>query len=951
MESESTIRYDKIYNNKTNESPHSPPLARTLILKETIIAPLSASQIRRAFLDFYQSKNHKLISSFKVVCDYDPTTLFVNSGMMPLKGVFLGQNPQGYKRVCNSQKVLRVSGKHNDLDEVGRDDYHHTFFEMLGHWSFGDYFKKETIQWGWELLTEVFGLPKQHLYVTVHHKDLESRTLWIHETDVDPSHVLSFDEPNFWTMGPTGPCGYCSEIHIDKQFGDLDDPSFMCPKRGVNSDEGRFIELINFVFMDSIRTSDGSITPLSQKHIDTGAGFERLCSVIQGQPSAYETDLFQPIINQIVARSKVAYQSGPQGMPHRVIADHLRAVSVALADGVSFDREGRGYIIRRILRRAQRFGHQLNMTSPFMSDLFESLVSTLGEPYPELVQHADLIKHALDAEETQFAKTLELGIVRLNHEIKELHKKGLTTLSGQVMFHLHDTYGFPVDLSEQIAAEHGLSYDQKAFDEAMKIQKSTAQKTHKFHDHQHQWQELTGHGTDSVFCGYEQLSSPVITTRFRRISSPKNEVFYEFVFDKTPFYPTSGGQVGDQGTLTNSHGTFKVMTTTKHMDRIIHRCQLVHSHQKADAVHDIALIKSFHAEVDIDHRNGCARHHSATHLLHRALKNVLGDHITQRGSYCDHEGLRFDFSHPKPITLSEQEDIESHVNDMIIQNHLVVVSREDFETAKSQGALYMTSESYDSQVRVLTMGSVSKELCGGTHVTSTALIGLFVILSESSIASGTRRISACAGPSARQWLKQRHSELALIENLMSPHGASVSCPDDLTYPTALKIHKLKENIDQLKKQAQKLEMIEIQELITHLLRLSTKHSSGISYLMADISDQLGDLSSGSISQHHLFLDMLAQQISKHHQIACCWILSPHKSSSTYDIKFYCAVSADLKSQWPAGKLVNRIAQIWQGKGGGRADRAQGGAKNIKLDHIDIRDQIIHFMEQLTPDEL
>ena len=919
-----------------------------------MIPYMSSQQIRQAFVDFYHSKQHKIIPSFPVVAHHDPTTLFVNSGMMPLKGVFLGQNPKGYQRVCNSQKVLRVSGKHNDLDEVGRDDYHHTFFEMLGHWSFGDYFKKDTIRWGWELLTTVYQLPKEHLYVTVHHKDLETRTLWLHETDIDPDHVLNFTTDNFWTMGPTGPCGFCSEVHIDKDFGPPNDQTYRSPTLGVNSDYGRFIEIINFVFMDSTRNNDGTITALNQKNIDTGAGFERLCSIIQNQPSAYETDLFEPIITKLTLLTGAPYKAGPEGAPYRIIADHLRAVSIGLADGVSFDRVGRGYVLRRILRRAQRFGYELGLTSPFMAQLYDSFVATLGEQYPELHTHSKLIKTAITAEETQFAKTLTTGLERLHAEINLCVKQKRTVLSGKVAFHLHDTYGFPMDLTQQIAAEHGLQCDHNEFNQAMTAQKTRAQAAQKFYTDNNEWQDIDGHTLNSVFRGYHTLKLQVNTTRFRRVANSSTRVCYEFIFDQTPFYPTSGGQLGDQGTLTNAQGVFRVTATTKHADGIIHRGELVQSQQKFHNLHDIELIKSFNAEVDPIIRQATARHHSATHLLHSALRETLGPHVTQRGAYCDHQSLRFDFSHPQALSNTELAAIESWVNNVILTGYPVIVTTEDFETAQAQGALYMNTEAYDSQVRVLTMGDptsdqpyASKELCGGTHVNSTAEIGLFAITAENSIASGTRRITALAGTPAREWYRHRHQELSYIHHLFDKTQSSAVTTDSLSaYPTALKVRELQTQLKQMSRQITQLRALEINSLISTIMQTKITTEYGFDLICHDISDQL------SHDPDTAFLEALGHHIAKDHLIAVLWHRScPTESTpNVYNLQFFTAVSKNLQPQWHAGKLISHLIARWQGKGGGRPDRAQGGARQITLDDHgkNIANQLISVLNNPTP---
>lgn len=887
---------------------------------------MTADQVRRAFLDFYGEKDHQVIPSFPVVSHTDPTTLFVNSGMMPLKHVFLGDNPQNYKRICNSQKVLRVSGKHNDLDEVGTDDYHHTFFEMLGHWSFGDYFKKETIRWGWQLMTEVYQLCPSRLFVTVHHNDHEAKQLWLEETDVRPDHVLSFAEDNFWTMGPVGPCGYCSEIHYDRAATDSQVSQgnqtklYRSSTRGVNSGDARYMELINFVFMDQERKSDGSVEQLPQKHIDTGAGLERICSVVQGVKSAYETDLLRPLVEKIADFTRHPYDSGIAGIPHRILADHLRAVCFALADGVAFDRVGRGYVIRRILRRAERFAHKLGVNKPFLVELFPTLVEMVGDAYPEIREKQTFIHNALLGEETQFLKTLDGGMSRLNQELEAC---GGTELSGEVVFSLHDTYGFPVDLTRQVAAEQGITVDEEGFKDAMERQRQRAQQSQKFQQGG-QWHELSG-GNDSEFCGYETLTARLSTIRYRVITEEGREL-YEFVFDQTPFYPTSGGQLGDRGVVKNSQITFVVLSTYKEHSAIVHRCVREGSGEVLPH-----MIKEFRGEVDAKVRKATVRHHSATHLLHSALRAILGNHVFQRGSYCDDKFLRFDFSHSGPLSPDQMDQIETWVNKAIRAAHGVCITEQSFEEAVAEGALSMAGESYDSKVRVLTMGReevVSKELCGGTHVQCTGQIGWFVLASDSSIASGTRRVVAYAGEPARQWMQQKRGQLRQIWHLLDgkdrePEGDKV----------LLKVRGLLDQHAELKKKAKENDAASIHQLIADLFRGQLPTAHGAELVVADLTGKMPE------GQHKAFLESLAVKVAAESVVAFCWTIEKKNEKSAvshsdggelYDLRFFCAVSPKLAGKWHAGKLLSSLARRWQGKGGGRPDRAQGGAQNVRL---------------------
>ncbi|MCY4380200.1 MAG: alanine--tRNA ligase [Proteobacteria bacterium] len=898
---------------------------------------LTAQEIKQAFLDFYRRKGHTVVRSFPVVSHSDPSTLFVNSGMMPLKSVFLGHNPKGYKRVCNVQKVLRVAGKHNDLDEVGVDDYHHTFFEMLGHWSFGDYFKKETIVWGWQLMTEVYQLSKSRLFVTVHHEDQEAKDIWLNETDVIAKHVLSFDQENVWTMGGSGPCGYCSEIHYDRfpQSPVSSEDSYLSPTEGVNSTGSRYIELINFVFIDREKTSQGEDKPLPAKHIDTGAGFERICMVVQDVSSPYKTDLFWPIIEKIVEISGVTYTE-ETGAPHRIIADHLRAVVFALSDGVNFARDGRGYVIRRILRRAERYVHALGLRQPLLHRLVGTLSQVMASSYPEIQERQAYIEKAIFDEESQFLTTLDHGLRLLDKEMNRLKQTSETTLPGKTAFTLYDTYGFPYDLTSNILAEHGLLCDQGGYDEAMKAQRTRGQKSQKFHtaDSGASWQTLLNED-DSRFCGYDTLMATVKTVRYRQVDHTASRV-YEFVFDQTPFYPTSGGQLGDQGIIENHGVCFMVDATYKHLDSIIHRATL--TSQNSESLNDKSFIQ-FQAKVNEKNRKETAKHHSGTHLLHSALRNQLGDHVTQMGSYCDGSGLRFDFSHPSALTATEIRNIEIMVNTWIQEAYPVDVSYQSLEAAKDSGALFMAGDKYDDQVRVLTIGNqpptgcspwLSKELCGGTHVVSTGECGVFVIISENSIAQGIRRIQAKAGEAARDWLLAQRDELQHIHHFLQKPYQEPS-----TYGIIQKLQNLIQTSNQLKQVAMKYDSMQRAQFITSLLS-TARQVGNIRVIYEDISGL------EAVKDAMPFMTALSEQIKDKSMVVVLFkqVAQPQEDSSATDLVFLCVVSKNLQPQWHAGKLVKFFCGLWQGRGGGRPEYAQGGAKaHLVNDKHGLREQI------------
>ena len=719
---------------------------------------MTSNEIRNQFLKFFESKGHHIVPSAPMVVKNDPTLMFTNTGMNQFKDIFLGNAPAPFPRVSDAQKCLRVSGKHNDLEEVGHDTYHHTMFEMLGNWSFGDYFKREAIAYGWEFLTEVLHIDKNNLYVTVFggdekdglEMDTEAYNYW--KEHIDESRILKGSKKdNFWEMGEQGPCGPCSEIHID-----LRDPAdkLQIPGRDlVNKDNPLVIEIWNLVFMQYNRLADGTLQPLKAKHIDTGMGFERLCMVMQGKKSNYDTDVFQPLIQHIARLSGRTYgQDNQADIAMRVIADHLRAVSFSIADGQLPGNAKAGYVIRRILRRAIRYGYTfLGFKEPFINTLVNTLVSQMGTQYPELVKQQQLIQRIILEEEQSFLKTLAGGIKRFEDYVNT--HTGTNTIDGDFAFELFDTYGFPVDLTQLMASEKGWSVDMEGFQRGLAEQKNRSRAAATVENDD--WIELIP-GVNQEFIGYDELSAEVRITRYRHVKV-KDKEFFQLVFDRTPFYGESGGQVGDQGTLTNPAGDMvPVINTKKENNLIIHIVNKLPEH----------LDQPYKAEVDKCRRIAIQCNHSSTHLLHKALRNVLGTHVEQKGSSVDDQRLRFDFSHFAKLTREEIREVEKQVN-IDIRRAIPLEEHRSMPIAEAQklGAMALFGEKYGDHVRVVKFGD-SVEFCGGTHIDNTGHIGSFRIISEGAVAAGMRRIEAVTGAAAESYNNNMQDQLDSLRELL-----------------------------------------------------------------------------------------------------------------------------------------------------------------------------------------
>lgn len=721
---------------------------------------MNSYEIRDAFLKFFESKEHKIVPSAPLVVKNDPTLMFTNAGMNQFKDIFLGNEPAKYKRIADSQKCLRVSGKHNDLEEVGHDTYHHTMFEMLGNWSFGDYFKEEAIDWAWEFLTDVLKIDKEKLYVTIFEgskeegleMDKEASDFW--KKHVSEDRIINGSKKdNFWEMGEQGPCGPCSEIHIDLR--PAEEIAIIPGRDLVNTSHPLVIEIWNNVFIQYNRKASGELESLPAKHVDTGMGFERLCRVIQKKDSNYDIDLFQVIIKEIELATNKEYGKLEQtDIAMRVVADHLRAIAFAIADGQIPSNNKAGYVIRRLLRRAVRYGFTfLNMRDPFIFSLVPALVRAMGESYPELKAQQQLIQRVMKEEEASFLRTLETGIKLIEQIMQKTKKENKQMVSGKAAFDLYDTFGFPLDLTELILRENGLTLDNEEFKAEMEIQKSRSRAAAVVDTED--WITIS-ENDKTEFVGYDVTECEVTISRFRKVTS-KGKALYHLVFNKTPFYGESGGQLGDKGWLESANEKLEIIDTVKENNLYIHIAERLPE----------KLEGSFIARVDVDKRQQTQNNHSATHLLHKALRDTLGKHVEQKGSLVGPDYLRFDFSHFQKMTAEEIQTVEQMVNAKIRENLPLDEKRnQPIEDAKKLGAMMLFGEKYGESVRVIKFGD-SIELCGGTHVKATGNIGFFKILSEGAIAAGIRRIEAITGPKVEEYFNEQLNTLHKVREILN----------------------------------------------------------------------------------------------------------------------------------------------------------------------------------------
>ena len=732
---------------------------------------MKSREIRQSFLDYFAQKGHTIVRSAPVIPADDPTLLFTNAGMNQFKDVFLAKGTRPYLRAADTQKCIRASGKHNDLEDVGRDTYHHTFFEMLGNWSFGDYYKKEAITWAWELLTDLWRLPKERLYATVYQDDDESFEIWKSQTDINPEHILRFgDKDNFWEMGESGPCGPCSEIHIDLTpdgtGGEL-----------VNVGDYRVMELWNLVFIQYNRKSDGSLEPLPMKHVDTGMGFERVVAVLQGKGSNYDSDVFQPLFDRLTEITGVRYGASmddPLDIAMRVIADHARTLTFALSDGAMPSNEGRGYVLRRILRRALRYSKNLGYNEPILHQLVGTLATSMGDVFPELQKQQQTVANIIRAEEESFIVTLDRGMEIFNDVVEKVRLAKGSIIDGQDAFKLYDTYGFPFDLTSLMAAEVALQVDGEGFERCMLEQKTRARSDRKEKQHVGDDGTTWSWFSDvhaSLFAGYDQLAMPVAITG---IKHAKEKLL--LALNQTPFYAESGGQTGDKGVIETTRYRFQVADTVKDGDTIIHVIseafdKLLDTSVLLDDLSLDAHELSAEAVVDRCVRQDTERNHTATHLMHASLRRILGQHVQQKGSFVSAERLRFDFSHFSKLSDAEIEAVEAEVNEQIRRAEQVVKHADvPYDEAIAKGALAFFGDKYADLVRVVEVPGISVELCGGTHVDNIGRIGLVKIVSESSVASGVRRLEAVTGSAAEKLLWNEYRELQQVRHLLKAKG-------------------------------------------------------------------------------------------------------------------------------------------------------------------------------------
>ncbi len=852
---------------------------------------MTSQEIRNQFIQFFKDKNHKFVRSAGVVPFDDPTLLFTNAGMNQFKGIFLETETADHPRAVNSQKCIRVSGKHNDLEEVGRDTYHHTFFEMLGNWSFGDYYKEDAIKWAWELFTEVWKIPKDKLYATVYKDDDEAFELWGKLTDIPKDQILRFgDKDNFWEMGETGPCGPCSEIHVD--IGG--DPSIhgSHPELGVNTDNPRFMELWNLVFIQYFRGEDGALTELPNKHVDTGAGLERIVAFLQDKNSNYDTDLFTPILDEITALSGTKYDQGEAGMAHRVIADHVRMLTFSISDGALPSNDGRGYVLRRILRRAARYGRNLGLPNAFIYNLVPVVVNVMGDAYPELHERIAYIQKVIKSEEDSFSQTLGRGLVIFESLVKENREKGISEISGPDVFKLYDTYGFPVDLTNLMAEEENLSVDTDGFEALMDAQRTKAREATQFKQKvskDSEWHFLNP-GSHSEFHGYTHTRMDTKITQYM-----KAEDKLLVILAQTPFYAESGGQVGDTGRIFNAEMELSVHDTRKDGDSIIHECTL-----SSGSVSNQSVI----AEIDAGRRSSIVRNHSATHLLNAALRTILGSHVKQAGSLVDPGHLRFDFNHFERMTQDEIMRTEQMVNAEIRKNLSTDIRNMSFDAAKTEGALAFFGEKYGDDVRTVKFGDYSHELCGGAHVQATGDIGFFRIESESAIAAGVRRIEAVTGEVAENNARKERVAVNQLRQLLT------SDTDELESKTQ---HLLDEK-KALEKQVKMLSFDQAASVLGEIIE-KAQNVGGVDVVsdLVDVPDTeaLKDLGTELMNQIKSGVGVLGAAID----------------GSPYVV---CVVSDDVIAQYKlkAGEIVRELGQKLSGGGGGKPQMATAGGKNV-----------------------
>ena len=849
---------------------------------------MTTADIRQQFLNYFEQKGHEVVASSSLIPGNDPTLLFTNAGMVQFKDVFLGRDHRDYNRAVSSQRCVRAGGKHNDLENVGYTARHHTFFEMLGNFSFGDYFKREAIFYAWEFLTDVIGLPKERLWVTVYEEDTEAASIWLNEIGIDPDRFSrigdkpgkKYESDNFWAMGDTGPCGPCTEI-----FYDHGEDIWGGPPGSPEEDGDRYIEIWNLVFMQYDRSKDGTLTPLPKPSVDTGMGLERLAAILQDGHSNYDIDLFQ---NLIKAAAKVTGTTDLTNSSLKVIADHIRSCAFLVTDGVMPSNEGRGYVLRRIIRRALRHGHKLGMNDLFFYKLVQTLVDEMGQAYPELTAAQVNVERVLKLEEERFAETLDHGMKILEEGIAALSGK---QIPGDMAFKLYDTYGFPVDLTADIAREHGLTIDHDGFDKEMQGQKERARAASQFGVDYHDAISI-----DAVtrFTGYDHLLDRskvlAIYADGKEVSSIEAGTEAVVVLEQTPFYAESGGQAGDTGLLLNEQCHFEVMDTQKAGKAFIHIGQLSEG--------QIKVGDELEAMIDADRRQSTIRNHSATHLMHAALRNILGEHVQQKGSLVNNERLRFDFSHFEALTTGQLQQIERDVNQQIRHNLETRAEEMAIAAAREKGAMALFGEKYGDVVRVVTMGDFSIELCGGTHVNRSGDIGYFKIISEGGVAAGVRRIEAITGAAAVEYAEQQEQQLDQLVSLLKGGRDEIGS-------------KVKQLIDKLKAQDKELSQLK-SKLATQAGRDLTADAVDVSGIKV-LALKLDGADNKTLMET---MDQLKNKLG-----SAAIVLAAEEDGK---IRLVAGVTKEQTKQLKAGDLVNMVASQVGGKGGGRPDMAQAG---------------------------
>ena len=854
-------------------------------------------EIRQKFLDYFKAQGHEIVSSSSLIPRDDPTLLFTNAGMVQFKSLFLGEEKRGYSRAATSQKCVRAGGKHNDLENVGYTARHHTFFEMLGNFSFGDYFKEEAILWAWELLTEGYKLPADKLWISIYQDDEEAFRIWENEIGVPPEKIVRLGEKdNFWAMGDTGPCGPCSEVHIDQG------EALSCGRRdcAVGCDCDRYLEIWNLVFTQFDREPDGTLNPLPKPNIDTGMGLERIAAVVQGATSNYGTDLFQDIIGRIEDLSDKSYgEDKKQDVSFRVISDHARAVAFLIGDGAMPSNEGRGYVLRRIIRRAIRFGQSLGLHDPFFHIITNKVIDAMGPDYGELIRSREFIEGVVVNEEKRFTDTLHHGMKVLSGEVEELKQNKEDTIPGSLAFKLYDTYGLNVDIVEDVAREEGFTVDMDGYNQAMAVQRTKSQESWKGSGEDEipkAYRKLISRGIASDFLGYEDLHTTSKVTAILKNGAEETSAEagdrVDVILDRTPFYGESGGQVGDKGVLTGDGMVLRLTDVLKFGQNFI-----VHQGEVQEGV--VSLGDLVEARVDEGKRKATALNHTATHLLHTALREVLGEHVKQAGSLVSPERLRFDFSHFTQVEQESLKEVETLVNRYIRENYPVSTEEMAREEAIDTGATAIFEERYGDIVRLVKVGEgVSMELCGGTHTARTGNVGLFKIISEGSVGANLRRIEALTGKGAVEHVQNRDDDLRHVSRLLK------TVPD-----------QIKDRVDRLLSEFRQMER-ETESLKTKLLARQSGDLLTGAKEIAGIKLLVRELEADSPRQLREYADQIKEKLE-----SGIIVLGSKKAGK---VMLICVVTQDLTDRIKAGKIISQLSQLVGGKGGGRTDMAQGG---------------------------